>query len=309
MINDITPYYQAIICLVCGIVSLCCAQLIFVSQIVHVIRRKNTSGSSLATYIINVGCWAFWCIWANGFYFNNLVKGAEGVPKALFMAQFIPSIVSNTLSVILATVLLGIKVRHVLLAKKMKVSELQLSEILLDKQNRYFVKSNAGTLRKNISWIMVIVGTIVVGALIAAIYCTTTQPASQSVSDDWLWILVVNFICGAFSEITSWPQFIKCIRKKDTTGISALWTVFYAVSSLVFLLYDILLSYASGSWSSNAIFTIVFAGYIPIFGILIFKIKNIILAKKRNMTEIEYTKKVLVLLVKQKEQAKRKKKI
>lgn len=309
MINEIAAFDRAIICWVFGLVSLCCAQLIFVPQIVHVIRSKNTSGSSLITYIINVFCWIFWCIWANGFYFNNLAKGTEGIPKPLFEAQFIPSIVSNTVSVILATTLLIIKVRHVLLAKKLKVTELQLSKILLDKQNAYFVKTNASKFRKNISWIMVIIGTIITGSIIAIIYSFTTYPAAQGVDEDWLWVLVVNFICGAFSEITSWPQFIKCIRKKDTTGISVMWAVFYAVTSIVFLIYDILLSFATGSWTPNAIFTIVCAGYIPIFGILFFKIKNLVSAKKRNMTEIEYTKKVLVPLVKQKEAAKSKKKI
>lgn len=295
---------RAIICLVFGIISLCCAQLIFVPQIIHIIRNKNTSGSSLITYIINVGCWAFWCIWANGFYFNNLAKGPEDVSIPLFMSQFMPSIVSNTLSVIFATILLVIKIRHVLLAKNLNISELQLSKILLDKQNKYFVKTNASTFRKNISWIMVIVGTIIVGATIALIYCLTTYPSSHGVDDDWKWVIVVNFVCGAFSEVTSWPQFIKCIKQKDTTGISMMWAVFYAVTSLVFLAYDILLSFASNDWSFNAIFTIIFAGYIPIFGILVFKIKNIVAAKKRNMTEKQYTERILVPLVKQKNKKK-----
>lgn len=309
MINEISPYYQAVMCLVFGLAALCCGQLIFVPQIVHLIKSKNTSGSSLTTYIVNIFCWMFWCIWANGFYFNNLAKGTGGVPKGLFVAQFIPSIVTNTLSVILTIILLAIKVRHVLLAKKMKITELQLSKILLNKQNSYFIKIQANLFRKNVAWIMTIIGTVIVGAIIAIIYCFTAQPSSRGVDEDWLWVLVVNFICGAISEITCWPQFIKCIRKKDTTGISLWWTVFYAVSSLVFLVYDILLSFAAGEWSPNAIFSIICAGYIPIFGVLIFKIRNLVSAKKRNMSEIEYTKKVLVPLVKQKEEAKSKKKI
>lgn len=302
MINDFTSFQRAIICAVFGEISLITALLIFLPQIIKVIRTKNTSGSSLISYIIAFVCWMFWFIWANGFYFNCMAKGAEDIPKPLFMCQYMPVVISDTLAFVLSLILMIIKIRHVTLAKKMNVTELQLSEILLSKQqSKYLVDSKINIFKKNLPWITLIIFTIVLGVVLSIIYSFTTWPATPSVPvDDWKWVIVLNFIAAALAEALNWPQLIKCVKYKDTTGISLLWAIFFLFSAIIFLIYDLLLSFGTGTWSNEVIFSIIFGGYIPDIVILIIKVKNMKAAKKAGMSEVEYTRTILIPKVEQK---------
>ncbi len=310
MINELTYYQQAIICTVFGMLALGAAYCIFIPQLVYTTRTKNTSGSSLITYILNAFSWFFWFVWATGFYINNMQKNpVEPILPQLYMSQFMPSVISNALSSALSIVLLVIKIRHVLLARKLKITEMQLAKILLDKQaKKYFNNSKKIKMAQDLTSIFIIFGTLIVGAIIALLlsFCTWPKPTG---ADDWAWVGIVNFICAGFSEALSWPQFIKCLRKEDTTGISIWWATFFVVSGIVFLIYNLLMGFGTGKWSWNIFATTVFAGYIPNISILVIKIRNIVKAKKHNMTEKQYTEQVLIPLVKQKELAKRKKKI
>lgn len=302
MINEFSSFQRAIICTVFGVLSLIATHMIFLPQIIKIIRTKNTSGTSLISYIIAFVCWLFWFVWANGFYFNSMAKGIEDISKPLFMSQYIPVVISDTIAAVLASVLLSIKIKHVVLAKKMNVTELKLSEILLSKQkSKYLVNSKTNTFKKNFLWIFVIIFTITLGIVLCVIYCFTTSPSPTSTGEgDWQWVIILNFIAAGLAEALSWPQFIKCIKYKDTTGISLLWAIFFLVSALIFLIYDLLLSFGTGSWTNEVIFAIIFGGYIPDIGILVIKIRNLKRAKKAGMSEIDYTKTFLMPKTQQK---------
>ncbi|MCQ3915379.1 MAG: hypothetical protein MJ195_01170 [Mycoplasmoidaceae bacterium] len=55
----------------------------------------------------------------------------------LHVAGLIPAVVSNTISIILVSIISFFKIRNLKLCKKMKINEIQLSKIIFDKQINY----------------------------------------------------------------------------------------------------------------------------------------------------------------------------
>lgn len=301
MINEISGNVLAIVCTIFGCIGLGMSAFIFLPQLISIIKTRNTSGTSLITYIIyEINC-LFWCAWAWGYFLNLLIQEIpSGVSPMLYMWQAIPAVISDTFGPILMTTILSLKIHHLVLCKKLKVNEIQLSNLLQAKdKKRYFVDGQESKFKKNILWILPIIATAGIIVMMSLILSLCFSPTFKS-QESWSWVIVINFFCGATTELISWPQFIKLIKYKDTSGISLGWAIFMPVSGLLYFSYDLMLAFASTSWSPNTICALVLSGLTPSFCILFMKINTMRAAKKQGMSEIDYITKVLLPQVKAK---------
>lgn len=281
--------------LVFGLISLILALLISIPQLIQLKKTRNSSGVSLWSYIIFNASSIIWLLWAFLFYFNALAT--EPNPTKLFQWTLLPAMIMDIANVFVMMYILVVKVKYMNLAKQLKVSELQLSKILLDEdKKKYFnTKTNKISIKKYLGliiYLLLMVVTIVTVTTIISIFGLVKIESAKN----WrVLIIVINAIAAISWEAISWPQFIKSLKVKDTTGISLFWAIFLPTSNAVMFVYDLyLLLHTSGSENNyGIIFSLIFNGLIPSIGVLILKIINITKAKKYHMTEKEYTIKYL----------------
>ena len=310
MINQVNDLALATTCSIVGCIGLCLSVFIFLPQLISIIRTKNTSGTSLWTYIIYETNAIFWSVWAWGYFFNMLILPIpERVPPMLYMWEGIPAVISDTFGPILMTIILSLKIKHLVLCKKLKINEIQLADFLLAKdRKRYIVDGKENKFKKNILWILPIVLTGAIITIMAVTLSLLFRPVFKS-QDNWIWVLIINFFCGATTELISWPQFIKILRYKDTSGISLGWAIFVPVSGLLYFSYDLMLAFASTGFSPNTICALVLSGLTPSFGVMILKIQTMVRAKKLQMSEVDYIVKVLQPKIKDKKEENKKVKL
>jgi len=77
-------------------------------------------------------------IWTYGFYFNSMLM-YEGDTLRLFQISLLILVGSYTFGCILATYLMFIKMWHLNKAKELKLTELQLAKVLLNKDKNKFL--------------------------------------------------------------------------------------------------------------------------------------------------------------------------
>ncbi|MCQ3907619.1 MAG: hypothetical protein MJ219_02525 [Mycoplasmoidaceae bacterium] len=137
---DINPLTIAIFCTVFGCITMVMSQVVSLSQIYTVAKTKNTSGTSLLTYVFFVIMSLLSMSWAMTFYFNSgLPEGADIVLQQL---RIVPLIICYFADLIYSLVMTAIKVRYMVLAKKMNKTELELSVYLINQQQKKYVESH-----------------------------------------------------------------------------------------------------------------------------------------------------------------------
>lgn len=293
MSNGITLYAQTISGLVIGIISFICSQLTFVPQLVSVLKTKNTSGISLIGYIAFTLCWTFWLIWSCGFYAHGIQSQFPdtSVSLELYQASITPVVITDAAGVFLMSSILAIKVRNVLLSKKLKVTELKLAEILLNKQEKKIISSGKNKfLMKNWSIILFIFIDLVIITTVTSCLALLTKTTRDGTDDFWVWLIVFNLLASLMGEVMAWLQFAKSIRSKDTSGISLSWTIFLPFVSCVTFTYNLYLAFATSVFEWYTIFGLIFNSIAANGGILIMKIINLVKAKKLGISEIELVK-------------------
>lgn len=288
---------------VMGIISLVLAQFTSIPQLIQLKKSRNSSGISLWTYIIFNITSIFWVVWSFGYYFNALALEKELTP--LFQWTLLPAVIMNVSNIFTMGYVLAIKIVYMNKAKKLNVTELELSRILLQKDVGKYLVDDHISLRKYTVEILFLTVTFLLLAMMVVLLCLYGMVKIPG-ADKWTtWVMVINAIGAVSWEAVSWPQFIKSIREKDTTGVGLGWAIFLPTSCLIMFTYDLTMSLSgSEGFNMGILFSLIFNGMISSFGVLVLKLINLHNAKKHNMNEIEYTKKYLIPAVIKKKQAK-----
>ncbi len=311
-------------CLVLGIVSLTLSLIISVSQITSLIKTKNTSGVSISTYIIFVVAGAMCLTWGFSYYFQEMqikeIPDQKGIPYLLYQWEMIPIICYYITDFCLSNTMVFIKARHMSLAKKLGMNELELAEYLKDRQNKKYIKSGkkfSASENFPVFLVLFVLFSIVVTFAICFTLFATPEPIYDwhKVDGKWVcdwdgykWVVPSSLLAALLWEAISWPQFIKSLRQKDTSGISMNWAIFMPVALTVSFTYALVLALKMGDFEYDTIGALVFNGMIVNYGILIIKCINRKKAKKLGLNELQYTKKYLIPAWKKKEAAKAAKK-
>lgn len=317
-----------IVCIVLGIVSFVMAQMISVSQIVSLFRTRNTSGVSIWTYVIFMVAGAMCLTWGLSYYFQEMMTcSPESVIEkysdydtlyVLYQWTIIPIISYYITDFCMSTTMMIIKARHLSLSKKLNMDELELADYLKDKANKkYFKSGKKAYLHPNFTMALILslLATIVI--LFMILFTLYARPDVKYSYDEhqaeqrhliyWTgfpWVMWTSLFAALLWEAISWPQFIKSLRQKDTSGISMNWAIFMPVSLTISFSYALALALKGDGFSTDTIGALVANGMIVNYGILVIKLINRSKAKKLGLTELEYTKKYLIPAWKAKQAAK-----
>lgn len=277
-----------ILSLIFGTISVIMAIGIELPQLYSIIKTKNTSGTSLTTYILFMVSSVLWITWAILYYLAHVVEPDVDMSD-LHIASLVPALVSNTINLCLVAAILFLKCRNLRICKKQNVTELELSKIIFDKQVNY------SWIRKYLSLIIVSVATVIVvlGVVIGLLLGFTPHEVPQSEFDKYTkYILGFNIAAAVFFELISWPQFFKCMKYKDTSGISLFWAIFFPLSCFICFGYDLMLAISTNDFLS-VLASLICNGMIINTLVLILKVRNMKKAKKLGLSEWAYTKKYI----------------
>lgn len=325
IINKQVPIF--IVCIVVGFLSFALLQTIAISQLLQVWKTKNTSSVSIWTYIIFLLGGLISLAWSFCFYlkiiYGNGVEGCIGVsPDASMTTEafrntlvplgqwgVIPLIAYNTADILLAISLTTIKYRHMKICQRLKISELELANKLLSKDEK--VLASVGAKSSKVSYwklILLLTGVYILVIVVSLIIFFFMVPKANGtnlidMSGSFWWddgIMVVSVISAFANEAMGWPTFIGTLRKRDTSGISMNWAIFVPLTMTMQFFYGLLLAIseiAAGGLSAfppDTIGALIFNGLIVNYGVLILKVKNVRMAKRLKMSEIKYTETVLI---------------
>lgn len=128
-LNEVLPILAAIIGWI--VLAFVCAYSI--PQLIRVIKTKDTSALSIPGYCLfifsNLGMLA----WGIGNTIRNTTSGDDYSVLLIVMA-LLPNVILNTLNTGINIFIIATKIKHIRLAKKMKIDEAQLATILLKKK-------------------------------------------------------------------------------------------------------------------------------------------------------------------------------
>lgn len=277
-----------ILSIIFGIISVIMAIAIELPQLYSIIKTKNTSGTSLTTYILFMVSSVLWIIWAILYYLAHVVEPGVDMTN-LHIAGLIPAVISNTINLCLVAAILFLKCKNLKICKKQNITELELSKIIFDKQVNY------SWIKKYLSFIVIsaITVLIVLGVVLSLLLGYKPHEVPQSEFDKYTWyIFGFNIAAAVFFELISWPQFFKCMKYKDTSGISLFWAIFFPLSCLICFGYDLMLAISTDDFKS-VLASLICSGMIINTLVLVLKIRNMRKAKKLGLSEWTYTKKYI----------------
>ncbi len=281
-----STFTSDILALVFGIISIAMTIAIELPQLYTIFKTKNTSGTSLVSYILFLFASILWCSWATVNYVGN-VYSPDVTNVKLHVAALIPAILSNLVSVILISCILVLKIKHLHNSKKLKISEIEYSQIIFDKQKGY------SWIRRYYPLLIITFVMIAICVAVGSVFGATDfpKPTEEQSNNLILAVFVLNICAAVFFESISWPQFIKCMKTRDTSGISLGWAIFLPLSCVVCFSYDLFLGFSNG-WT-NVIASLICCGILINTAVLILKLINVRKAKKLGISEWKYTKKYL----------------
>lgn len=113
----------------------------------------------------------------------------------------------------------------------------------------------------------------------------------------WAWVGYAGLLCSLCFIAVTLTQFIKCIRSKNTTGLSLAFIVLLPVTNTILTIYNIFLFIvaikAADFFNWALLIATVLNGLISAYGTMIMKIKHMKAAKKLGISEVEYYEKYL----------------
>lgn len=290
-------YVSDILSLIFGNLSIVINIAITFPQLISIAKTKNTSGTSLSSYILFVATGITWLIWALVSYGVNVSHIDPEAEKfiVLHIASLVPTILCNLIIAVLASCILFYKVKYLRGAKKHKMTELQYSQLVFDNHKKDTWIQRYRPLFIIGAGVILLCGVIILLLFLLGLPEQITQAEYDKLS---IVVLVLNTIAAVFNESVSWPQFIKCMKTKDTSGISMGWAIFLPTSCTVCLAYDAFLATSFG-WK-NVLASLICNGVIINVLVLIVKLKNHFAAKKLGISEWKYTKKYIATKAKNK---------
>ncbi len=272
-----------ILSLVFGNISIVMSIAIEFPQLVSIFKTKNTSGTSLTTYILFLFASVLWVTWALLNYAADILSIPEGCNLALHIAALIPAILGNFMNLFFVGSILYFKIRNICICKKLNISELQYSKIIFDKQKKYSWFKKYWPL-----FIFALVGIVIMLLVILITYLIGIPKSDQTLAEKLQYAtLAFNIAAAIFFESVSWPQFIKSMKTKDTSGISLGWAIFLPLSCLICWSYNLCLAFSNGVLTVLA--SLICSGIFINTAVLVLKIINIRKAKKLGISEWVYT--------------------
>ncbi|XQP55767.1 MAG: PQ-loop domain-containing transporter [Mycoplasmoidaceae bacterium] len=283
------PITADILSLIFGNISIFMSIAIEAPQLYSILKTKNTSGTSLTTYILFMVASFLWITWSTVNYVANVLYIPSDVTNiVLHVSALTPAILSNFINVVLVGFILFYKIKHLRICKKLNITELEYSKILFDKQKGdSWLKKFYPLIIISFIALMVCVAIVLILYFIGIPKQITIEEYERFATS----VLVLNVVAAVFFESMSWPQFIKCMKTKDTSGISLAWAIFLPLSCVVCFSYDLFLAISTGWW--NVIASLICSGMIINTAVLILKIKNVLKAKSFGLSDWEYTKKYI----------------
>ncbi len=103
----------------------------------------------------------------------------------------------------------------------------------------------------------------------------------------WHWVLVLNIIATLIWISVLVPQFIKTIRTKDTKSISIFMYLFYPLSNMMWISYEIFMLISASSWDIIAMLINDCVGLILSLTIFTIKVINVRKYKKSNNKKVK----------------------
>lgn len=291
----------SIVSFIFGLITLVVALIISGSQVLTVFKTRNTSGTSILTYVFLIICACICFSWAMIFYFSRMSDWfSMDIPLWLNQWATIPIVLVYVFDITAGIWILIVKYKHIKLAKQMKITELELSTYLLKQQQQKLAKTGKIYYRKYFGLVVLAISLVILLATFATCLTIFTNPYFVPNIEDispnekkMEPIIVTLSVIGAISwESISWPQFIKCLKTKDTSGMSLNWAIFLPISCIFSLVYSLALGLSNEGWW-KVIGALIFNGILVNVAILTIKLKNRRLARQHHMTEIEYTQKYL----------------
>ena len=256
-------------------------------------------------------------IWGFSYYYQEMQTiGSVNASYTIYQWTIIPILCYFITDFSMSITLTVIKARHLMLSKKLKMDEIELADYLKDHAHKKYLKSDKKPYYHPDFPMWAVLGGIALFVIIfALLFCLYARPEVRYTYGDttekyehWSgfpWVMWTSLFAALLWEAISWPQFIKSLRQKDTSGISMNWAIFMPVSLTVSFSYALALALKSGEFSPDTIGALVFNGMIVNYGILILKILNRKRAKAMGLSEVQYTRKVLIPAYKQKLAAKK----
>lgn len=98
-------------------------------QFIRIIKTKNTSSTSVVTYVAFIICAALMASWGIGNAIRTMMESPQWT--AMAWLSLIPNILTNTLNVTVNTIALCIKIHHLRICKQCNINEIQLAKKLL----------------------------------------------------------------------------------------------------------------------------------------------------------------------------------
>lgn len=283
-------YVSDILSLVFGNISIVINIIIGFSQLISIAKTKNTSGTSLSSYIIFVINGFSWLIWAIMSYVANASYMSEEAKPflALHLTALGPLIISNLVIACLSVCILFYKVKYLTAAKKLKMTELEYSQLVFDSHKKdTWIKRYRSLFYIGGGLLLICVGTSI-GLYFIGVPEQISEQQYNSLS---LAVFAINIAAALFNEAISWPQFIKCMKTKDTSGISLGWAISLLSSCVVCLGYDVCLAISFDY--RDVLASLICNGVIINALVLIVKLKNHFAARKLGISEWVYTKKYI----------------
>lgn len=125
------------------------------------------------------------------------------------------------------------------------------------------------------------------------------QSFVDEISGPWGWLIIVSTLaCLAFVVMT-FSQFVKCLRTKNTTSLSMFFAIILPITNTLITIYDLIffaIALNGGDFMWSLLLPAVINGLISAYAVMILKIKHVVAAKRRGMTEAEYYEKHLKYL-------------
>lgn len=277
-----------ILSLVIGLISIGMSIAIEFPQLYSIFKTKNTSGTSLTTYILFLLASFLWFTWATVFYLAHVVEPDVDM-STTHLASFYPALVSNTINICLVGTILFFKIRNLRICKAQNITEIELSKRIFDKQINYSWIKKYYPLFIIAGYTLVIVTVVVLSFALSYVPYEVSEDQFKKYSRI---VLVFNIVAAVFFETVSWPQFFKCMKYKDTSGMSLFWAIFFPLSCFVCFSYNLMMAITTNDFLS-VLASLICSGTIINTLVLIVKIKNVRKAKALGISEWKYTRKYL----------------
>ncbi len=110
------------------------------------------------------------------------------------------------------------------------------------------------------------------------------------------WLIIVSTIACMCFVVMTLSQFVKCLKTKNTTSLSMFFAIILPITNTLITIYDLIFFFIglnNGMFIWGLLLPAVINGLISAYAVMILKLKHVIAAKKKGMSESEYYLKYL----------------